>query len=294
MKKPFIKNPIKFKKIELHKFLKEFDKLYKKRPIKNNIGGMQYPHMFAVYCILKKIKPSFVIESGIYKGQSTWLIEKILPKVKILSIDIDMSNLIYKSKKAKYSTIDFSKQDFKKLPKNTLAFFDDHQNALERVLQCRKFGIKNLIYEDNYVDGTGDCYSLKKILSNSGNIRKIKLKDIKKMIKKLLRETLKSYFNQNYVPKININELIWNLKLDNVSPNLNDKKVLLKNIISYQEFPPIFKTKLNRWGKKWNDDYFPTEKPILKEDKKDLFKKALDEAMSYTWMSCVKIRNLKN
>ena len=109
-----------------------------------------------------------------------------------------MSNLIYKSKKAKYSTIDFSKQDFKKLPKNTLAFFDDHQNALERVLQCRKFGIKNLIYEDNYVDGTGDCYSLKKILSNSGNIRKIKLKDIKKMIKKLLRETLKSYFNQNY------------------------------------------------------------------------------------------------
>ena len=112
MKKPFIKNPIKFKKNELYKFLEEFDKLYKKRPIKNNIGGMQYPHMFAVYCILKKIKPSFVIESGIFKGQSTWLIEKILPKVKILSIDIDMSNLIYKSKKAKYSTVDFFKARF--------------------------------------------------------------------------------------------------------------------------------------------------------------------------------------
>ena len=187
----------------------------------------------------------------------------------------------------------FSKQDFKKLPKNTLAFFDDHQNALERVLQCRKFGIKNLIYEDNYVDGTGDCYSLKKILSNSGNIRKIKLKDIKKMIKKLLRETLKSYFNQNYVPKININELIWKLKLDNISPNLNDKKVLLKNINSYQEFPPIFKTKLNRWGNNWDDDYFPTEKPILEKDKIDLFKTAFDEAMSYTWIAFVKIRNLK-
>ena len=113
------------------------------------------------------------------------------------------------------------------------------------------------------------------------------------MIKKLLRETLKSYFNQNYVPKININELIWNLKLDNISPNLNDKKVLLKNITSYQEFPPIFKTKLNRWGKNWKDDYFPTENPILKEDKKDLFKTAFDEAMSYTWISFVKIKNFK-
>ena len=113
------------------------------------------------------------------------------------------------------------------------------------------------------------------------------------MIKKLLRETLKSYFNQNYVPKININELIWNLKLDNVSPNLNDKKVLLKNINSYQEFPPIFKTKLNRWGNNWDDDYFPTEKPILEKDKIDLFKTAFDEAMSYTWIAFVKIRNLK-
>ena len=55
MKKPFIKNPIKFKKIELHKFLKEFDKLYKKRPIKNNIGGMMFNHAFALYFILKKL-----------------------------------------------------------------------------------------------------------------------------------------------------------------------------------------------------------------------------------------------
>ena len=84
---------------------------------------MQYPHMFATYCFLKKIKPAHVIESGVFKGQSTWLIEKTLPKAKILSIDIDLSKLKYKSKKEKYSTIDFSKQNIKQISKNSLVFF---------------------------------------------------------------------------------------------------------------------------------------------------------------------------
>ena len=63
--------------------------------------------MFSLYFILKKIRPNFVIESGIYRGQSTWLIEKTLPKTKILSIDPNLDNRIYISKKAKYSKLDF-------------------------------------------------------------------------------------------------------------------------------------------------------------------------------------------
>tara|TARA_X000000950_G_scaffold99350_1_gene125709 strand:+ start:1787 stop:2656 length:870 start_codon:yes stop_codon:yes gene_type:complete len=288
--KPYSKNPIRFSKKELLKFLKRFDELYAKRPIKKNIGGMQYPHMFATYCFLKKINPSFVIESGVHRGQSTWLIEKTLPKAKILSIDIDLSKLKYRSKKAKYSFIDFSKQNFKKIPKNTLAFFDDHQNALNRILQCKKLDIKHLIYEDNYAPGTGDCYSLKKIIANSGHIRKITIKDITKVIKKILRESFKKYFNQNYVPNININELTWILKLDNIKPNIKHKKLFLKNISTYQEFPPIFITKKTRWNKDWIKENYQTEEPILDSSKKRIYPKAYSEAMSYTWISYVRIK----
>ena len=71
--------------------LENFVKLYKQRPIKNNIGGMGFSNMFFFYLILKMKKPSFVIESGVFKGQSTWLIENTLPKCEILSIDIDLS-----------------------------------------------------------------------------------------------------------------------------------------------------------------------------------------------------------
>jgi len=288
--KAFAKNSAKFKTKDILKYLKEFDELYKKRPIKSNIGGMQYPHMFATYYFLKKINPKFVVESGVYKGQSTWLIEKTCPNAKILSIDINLNNLKYKSKKATYSNIDFSKQNFSNIKQKTLIFFDDHQNALERFKQCKKYGFKNIIYEDNYASGLGDNYSFKKILDNAGNIRKITIKDIIKNMKKILKECLKKYFNQNYVPNIDVNQLIWNLKLDNISPNRKHRNFFLKNIDIYKEFPPIFKKEYNRWGELWDNKKYFTEKPILSDDYKEKFSTAYNEAKSYTWICYIKLK----
>ena len=82
--------PDLFSNNEILKYLDEFIYLYKKRPIKNNIGGMRFPHMFSFYYLLKILKPEFIVESGVYKGQSTWLIENTLPKSKVLSIDLNL------------------------------------------------------------------------------------------------------------------------------------------------------------------------------------------------------------
>ena len=136
----FKKNPPQWAKIEILKEVKVFRNLYEKRPIKNNKHGMQFQHMFATYFILKKLKPSFVIESGVYKGQSTWLIENTLPNAKILSIDIFRQRIYFK--KAEYSNIDFKDQNFSNLPKDTLVFLDDHVNHYERLKQAKFFNIK--------------------------------------------------------------------------------------------------------------------------------------------------------
>ena len=60
--------------------------------------------MFATFFILKKLNPSFVIESGVFRGQSTWLIENALPNSEILSIDIDLSKRKYISNYKKWSS----------------------------------------------------------------------------------------------------------------------------------------------------------------------------------------------
>ena len=83
---PFQKNKPDWNKKEIIDEIDKFYSIYTGRPIMTNQGGMQFPHMFAFYFILKKINPDFVIESGIFKGQSSWLIEKTLPNSEILSM----------------------------------------------------------------------------------------------------------------------------------------------------------------------------------------------------------------
>jgi len=50
----------------------------------------------------------------------------------------------------------------------TLCFFDDHQNALERLKIATPQGFKHLMFEDNYPITQGDCVSLKTILEEGG------------------------------------------------------------------------------------------------------------------------------
>lgn len=120
--------------------------------------------MFALWFALQHLKPTHVIESGIWLGQSTWLIEQSVPNAELYCIDPVQHQIRYKSKRAKYYTKDFSRIRWE-LPNTTLCFFDDHQNAKKRIVLCQNLGLRWAIFDDNYAPGHGDCYSVKKILS---------------------------------------------------------------------------------------------------------------------------------
>ena len=267
----FHKNIPNWNKIELIKELKIFEKLYKDRPIQNNINGMLFPHMFATYFILKKINPSFVIESGVFKGQSTWLIEKTLPNSKILSIDINLNQREYISKNAKYSNIDFKNQDFSNIPNDTLVFFDDHIDHYERLKQAKFFNIKNIVLEDNYKKGKGDFYTIKHSYQNVGfNHNYSTLSNIKTFYIFLI-EILKKIFIKNYFfPKDKIMS-----RLRDHKKNENDFKNLEKIIDIYYEFPPLF--------------YKCEEstKPIL-ENNEINFEVSKKELLSYNYITFIK------
>lgn len=290
--KIYKKNPPKWSYYSMRDKLNSFDKIYASRPIKNNYGGMGYPHMFALYYMLKKIKPKFVVESGVFQGQSTWLIEKVLPKAKILSIDINLNQRKYisKSKNVIYSNIDFVNHDFTNIPDNSLVFFDDHQNALHRLFFAYGFGFKNIIFDDNYPVSKGDFYSFKKIYYGSGYYSFHNNKNFKKYLKKLfflIYCYIKKIFNKNYTKdtfKHNFDHL------NNIIPNKNHFRMVNKIISSYYEFPPIFKTSTTRWGDNWNNKKYPTKKPILDLSKKNNYKLAFEECKSYNWICYIKLK----
>ena len=278
-------NPPNWSYSEMSAKLKKFVKIYRERPIKKNFHGMRFNHMFALYFILLKIKPKVVIESGIFKGQSTWLIKKTLPKCKIFSFDIDLKNRIFISKKVRYFEYDLKYYNFNNFPKETLVFLDDHQNHLERLKLLKWIGFKHVVLEDNYPVGRGDFYTLRHAFSKKGFNHHLSFLNIIKTSALLLLEFFKKKINKNYFIKL----LKINSRLRDAFPNSMDIDYLKKNIEIYYEFPPVAKLKKNKWGDSLENKSFRTEKSIYKYTPKFL-KEFENEIKIYNYLTYLKLK----
>jgi hypothetical protein len=150
--------------------LKEFLNIYKNKPIDDNSGGQKAAQLFYSWYVVKKIKPKIIIESGVFKGQGTWAFEQASPESELICLDPYLEKWGgYRSKKPQYLQKDFKEINWDHIEdkSNVLCFFDDHQNAFNRIVQMKLFGFKVAMFEDNYPEGHGDCLSLKKIFENS-------------------------------------------------------------------------------------------------------------------------------
>ena len=225
--------------LDYKEFLDELDNfipLYESRPIKNNKGGMQFSSMFYFFLILKKKNPSLVIESGIFKGQSTWLIEKTLPNSEIISIDINLKQREYFSKKAKYSNLDFKFHDFNQIPKDTLVFFDDHVNHAERLMESKFFNIKSIVLEDNYSSNKGDFQTIKQLYNNYTFKHQPGFLSLVKTGLIFNNLIFKKIFQNGYSIKNDLDYVSKRIRDGHETMNFNN---IEKCISIYYEFPPL-------------------------------------------------------
>lgn len=135
---------------DLLKGLEEFVLIYETRPIKNNMFGMGFDHSFGLWFVARWLKPDLMIESGAFKGHSTWVLRQAMPDVPIISLSprhpakylkkgpayVDGNCTYYAGKEF----VDFGSLDWKNVLKKhrisdlnrVMVFFDDHQNELKR------------------------------------------------------------------------------------------------------------------------------------------------------------------
>ncbi|CAA0826922.1 Unknown protein [Striga hermonthica] len=166
---------------DLLRGLEEFVPIYETRPIQNNMYGMGFDHSFGLWFITRWLQPDLMIESGAFKGHSTWVLRQAMPHKPIVSLSprhpekylkkgpayvdgnctyfagkdfVDFGSIEWGGLMRKYGIKDRSR---------VLVFFDDHQNELKRLKQALKAGFKHLVFEDNYDTGTGDHYSFRQI-----------------------------------------------------------------------------------------------------------------------------------
>jgi hypothetical protein len=254
--------------------VEEFLGVYKNRPLVSNPGGMGLNHSWALWFLVSRIQPDFVVESGVWRGHSTWIIEQASPKTQILSFDINLKRRKFTSTKAKYFEMDFSDFDWSGYELgNSLCFFDDHQNALERIKSANWFGFSHVIIEDNWPVGQGDCYSIRHMKSGVGHAH-LQMSDNSRG--SILQQIKTSVF-ENLLSRVILNQTLLR------KPNLADYSNLIKNISTLQEMPPVFLEKISQWNTEWIGDY-KTEPPLRE------LAPALNEDYSYSYLTYLELK----
>ncbi|MEM9472208.1 MAG: hypothetical protein AAGA00_09625 [Pseudomonadota bacterium] len=253
--------------------LERFYALLDARPICNNSGGMQAPHLFAVWFMARALQPAAIVESGVWKGQGTWMLRQACPDAAMHCIEPCQSRIEFRDDRATYHTRDFAAGNWDHLDRErTLLVFDDHVNALHRVREARKLGFRHLIIEDNYPAPRGDCYSLKKAFAGAG---------------------FSSPGNGGGSKYKALLAGKWRRRKEvcpNVQPNPDDARYLNRHLDVYSEFPPLFRPSRTRWGDDWTDEHYPTPPALLQEADRVRFPVLWREALSYTWICYARLK----
>jgi hypothetical protein len=257
------------RKRDYEALLDQFWPVFEQRPIKDNQWGCQLPHLFALWTFLREASPTHVIESGVWKGQTTWLITATLPDAVVLSLDPFPERREWSSPQVHYSTNDFAYQDLGAFPpETTLAFFDDHVHPFLRLMLARAWGIRHLVFDDNYPPGTGDPSMAQFLLGAPAG----KPTGFKNRLQHFLKHKLapgEMMLAAAYSPET------LSCALERIEGE-------------YEVFPPLAESKTTRWGTSWRESFGRTP-PCLDPARLAPEQRALVEGTALAYSSMCKI-----
>ena len=133
-----------------HKIVKDFFSTYTSREKTDNTHGSGFHNAFWLYFITRILKPEIIVESGVWKGHSSWLFSKACPEADLYGFDISLKKLEYPHLNAQFFEQDWQTFDFPNFnPDRSLIFFDCHVNHALRLLEAKTKGFKHILFDDN-------------------------------------------------------------------------------------------------------------------------------------------------
>lgn len=237
-------------KEQLLEAVPEFLEVYGRRPHKVNIAGMNINHAFALWFTIKQVKPKYLIENGVWRGQSTYIMREAAgPDAFLYSIDPcgpldDGYRRGLRDSGNGYGTYedpnprsqrfmgldfrDFGEINWKRyVPEDELekvfVMFDDHVDHSARLRQMKAIGFKHAWFDDNSNWQMKDCYSMNQICS-----------DIPDVAGALEHYTFVLSFRANACP--DYNQISYNMTRSEHLANLDWVR---RNVEIYFEIPPL-------------------------------------------------------
>ena len=127
-----------------------FFALYPERPIADNSGGSGFNDSLWLFTTARLLAPALIVESGVYKGQSSWLLRRATPDAALQCIDIDLGQRGWSDEAIVYHEGDWSELDLRApAGGSALCFFDDHVSQAQRIREAHAQGFRTLLFGDD-------------------------------------------------------------------------------------------------------------------------------------------------
>lgn len=128
-----------------------FYRSYLDSPFTRFAGGSRIGNLLWLDLIAKWTAPDVIIDSGTYRGASAWALAQGAPKARILSFDIDLSNLALRCENVEYIEKDWTSLDFDTIEKTrSFCYFDDHVDQGRRLKEAADRGFPLAIFDDDF------------------------------------------------------------------------------------------------------------------------------------------------
>ena len=132
--------------------LDEFPDLYDARPVRDNSGGSGFNDSLWLFVLARALAPTWIVESGVHKGHSTWILRQACPDARIFSFDITLRNVQYHDENTQYFEGDWCDWSVPRDldPGRALIFFDDHIDQARRLVEAARRGFETALFDDNF------------------------------------------------------------------------------------------------------------------------------------------------
>src|SRR5262249_14006592 len=110
-------------------YVHEFRDIYLNSPITRNSGGANFPSGINLFLMVRCLAPEVIVESGVWKGQSSMFLAAACPQARIHAFDPSLQEVKHRSPRVNYHEHDWMGLDIGCKPgARGLCFFDDHLN----------------------------------------------------------------------------------------------------------------------------------------------------------------------
>jgi len=129
----------------------QFFDLWLQTPFRHQRGGSRFNNLLWLHLIARSCRPDFIVDSGTFEGASAWALATGSPRSRVLSFDVDLSQLALRTPGVVYIGADWTSHSIaKEKGEMLLAYFDDHVDQIRRVIEASDRGCHVAIFDDDF------------------------------------------------------------------------------------------------------------------------------------------------